>query len=89
MTAGLAGGAERRAAELEGGRERPGKARAAAWLLPMQLLPAQMRARLLPMPLPHLPAVRLNLNVAHAAAAAGGCVIADATKRGKVRLRAV
>ena len=31
------------------------------------------------------PAVRLNLNVAHAAAAAGGCVIVDATKRGKVR----
>ena len=30
-------------------------------------------------------AVRLNLNVAAAAAAAGGCVIVDATKRGKVR----
>lgn len=33
-----------------------------------------------------LPAVRLNLNVALAAASAGGCIIVDATKRGKVRL---
>lgn len=29
--------------------------------------------------------VRLNLNVAQAAASAGGCLIVDATKRGKVR----
>ena len=30
-------------------------------------------------------AIRLNLNLAEAAAAAGGCLVVDATKRGKVR----
>jgi tRNA A64-2'-O-ribosylphosphate transferase len=31
--------------------------------------------------------IRLNLNLAQAAAQAGGCLIVDATKRGKVRVR--
>lgn len=53
-----------------------------AGALPLQSLAAQPT----PPPTSRCSAVRLNLNVAHAAAAAGGCVIVDATKRGKVRL---